>query len=1116
MEVEHSGVCARCGHDLDESSSEGLCPACVLDQALDPGSGPGDDRPVRGDGPSRIGDYELFEEVGRGATGVVFRAQQISLDRVVAVKLLRDGPWADPEAIERFRREVRTSAALRHPRIVRIYEVAEDNGQLYYSMDFIDGPNLNVLVEEEPVAPRRAAELVRDLAEAVGHMHDRGVIHRDLKPSNVLLDESGPLITDFGLSTSLDPGAPLTVTGAVLGTPGYLPPEQIGAKFAHQDPTSDPRADIYSLGAMLYALLTGRPPFRGATPFETLMEHLRSEVTPPRQLRRSLPRDLETICLKCLERDPERRYESAADLAEDLERFLTHRPVRARSIGPVGRAWRWTIRHPVLCGLAVLLVLLAVAAGWMRDRLQQGRSEIRLAQTLASMERGDIDQAQGLLAEEVEERGPSPASRRLVVELLSRPGFDLRQTIEMQGTACSFNAKGDLLAVAGFQGLGAKLEVYDLETGALVDARTSHSRPRNLTFSVSMDLGSDQPRTVWNEQLGRLVATDPIEGQSPAFSWLTSESNMVTVDRDLKMTRWDLEAERLEALPETGFPLALDGKRLVYRQRDRLFERDLASGRTTSLLPAGAVLEVSRDGGTALQISSGRRLLAWNLRDRSVIAQIPDGAESHDDVRLSPNGGRLAVGGGEAQRGIRVWDLESVETGPRHLEWIGSRELFLNWARFSADGRFLAVTGLQDGVVSVWIWNVQTGKEVGHLEDQFFPIWSPTDDRLCTRQVPESVAADGGRRLSLSNFASSAFNVWDVTILTPAYRVEHATRDFHLVLQGRRLVAGSTVWDFGPPEEPANLRQDRHLEMTAKELAYLDRQGRPWAVALPEAVGYGTFPVSLVGLEGGRARVTLETLNLPTRRADVKTTLWPFGQQVLFSTRQDTVWVAGPIIEYDAELEASSPWGFAMAEWNLADGTLTGSETLERRDVEANAWAASPDGRTIAIAGRVDDRYGVGLWDVPSETWTSELEHSLFPSAVGFTPGGESLVTVGPESQIEVSHLATETLRSWTGDGEPLRVLAIDARGQILATAGESPEITLWDLAAATPILRWRAHPERVRGLAFHPKERWLVSLGDDGLLKVWDLDVLRRESSRFGLDWQTSFEWSTSDKEGE
>ena len=218
--AEKADACSQCGNEVDGSSSEGLCPACVLDQALDPVSGPGGLGALRSGLGSQIGDYELLEEVGRGATGVVFRARQISLDRIVAVKLLRDGPWAGDEAIARFQREVRASAALRHPRIVRIYEVAEDQGQLYYSMDFVDGPNLDVLVEGEQVAPRRAAEIVRDLADAVGHMHDQGIVHRDLKPSNVLLDESGPLITDFGLSTSLETGAPLTVTGRGPWHPG--------------------------------------------------------------------------------------------------------------------------------------------------------------------------------------------------------------------------------------------------------------------------------------------------------------------------------------------------------------------------------------------------------------------------------------------------------------------------------------------------------------------------------------------------------------------------------------------------------------------------------------------------------------------------------------------------------------------------------------------------------------------------------------------------------------------------------------------------------------------------------------------------------------------------------
>ncbi|HEV3006131.1 MAG TPA: serine/threonine-protein kinase, partial [Pirellulales bacterium] len=267
----------------------------------------------------RFGDYELLEEIARGGMGVVYKARQIRLDRVVALKLILSGKHASAGEIERFYLEAKAAANLRHERIVAIHEVGECEGQHYFSMDYIAGLSLAQMARAGPIAAEKAARYLSLVADAIEYAHRQGTLHRDLKPSNVLIDEADqPRVTDFGLAKRVDEISSLTVTGEAMGTPGYMPPEQVTAGRAPLGPA----ADVYSLGATLYELLTGRPPFQAPTTFDTLLAVCENDPVPPRLLNAQVPRDLETICLKCLQKDPRRRYASAGALADDLRRFL--------------------------------------------------------------------------------------------------------------------------------------------------------------------------------------------------------------------------------------------------------------------------------------------------------------------------------------------------------------------------------------------------------------------------------------------------------------------------------------------------------------------------------------------------------------------------------------------------------------------------------------------------------------------------------------------------------------------------------------------------------------------------------------------------------------------------
>jgi tetratricopeptide (TPR) repeat protein/predicted Ser/Thr protein kinase len=315
--------------------------------------------------PRVFGDYELLEEIARGGMGVVYRARQKGLDRIVAVKMILSGQFARKDELLRFRAEAESAARLQHPNIVRIHQTGEIDGQPYFSMDYVKGGDLAALVREKPLSARRAAGYVKTIAEAIHYAHGQGILHRDLKPSNVLIDGADePHITDFGLARRMTKESFLTVTGDVMGSPSFMPPEQAGARGSKAGRYSD----VYGLGAILFYLLTGRPPFVAETAAEAVHHVLNTEPISPRVLNPSVPQDIATICLKCLEKQPAQRYANAQEVADETGRFLRGEGVKARPLRRLERVSRWCRRNPVVATLAgvVVVAVIAGAAGWLQ------------------------------------------------------------------------------------------------------------------------------------------------------------------------------------------------------------------------------------------------------------------------------------------------------------------------------------------------------------------------------------------------------------------------------------------------------------------------------------------------------------------------------------------------------------------------------------------------------------------------------------------------------------------------------------------------------------------------------------------------------------------------------
>src|SRR6266480_1042815 len=347
-------LCRKCGAKILADAPEGLCTACLLETGLDLFAIQADragnasasaaapnafEEKTLGD----LADYALLEEIGRGGQGVVYRARQKSLNRIVALKVIRPGQKTTKAHLQRFRIEAEAAARLDNANIVPIYDVGEGDGSYYFSMKLVEGGQLEEVFRRKPIPIRRAAELITKLARTVQYAHERGILHRDIKPGNILLDAKGePYLTDFGLARLLETESTVTGTLETLGTPSYRGPEQ--ALGTNSQLTS--ATDVYGLGAVLYHLLTGHPPFAGGTTYETIRLLLETEPRQPRLWNPKIDRDLSTICLRCLEKDPQRRYPTALALAEDLERWLKHQPIRARRTGVFGHGKKWVAPEP--------------------------------------------------------------------------------------------------------------------------------------------------------------------------------------------------------------------------------------------------------------------------------------------------------------------------------------------------------------------------------------------------------------------------------------------------------------------------------------------------------------------------------------------------------------------------------------------------------------------------------------------------------------------------------------------------------------------------------------------------------------------------------------------------
>ncbi|MHC1769466.1 MAG: protein kinase [Verrucomicrobiia bacterium] len=1040
-------TCLNCGAPLVGGARQEFCPKCLFLEASAGLLGPalnlnvedqeseviGQNSAVGGPGgtstsasrkseiTNQFGDYELLEEIGRGGMGVVYRARQRSLNRVVAIKMMAFGPNSYPDLVKRFRAEAVSAASLHHPNIVAIHEVGIHEDRHFFVMDYVEGQGLARLVGNQPLPVKRAAVYLQTIAEAVHYAHERGILHRDLKPSNVLIDaQDQPHVVDFGLARQLKGDSELTVTGQVLGSPQYLPPEQA----AGQRGRVSRRTDVYALGATLYHLLTGRPPFQAESLTQTLDLVLHAEPVAPRLLNPSVPRDLETICLKCLEKEPARRYPTAQALAEELARFLAGEPIQARPLGPADKAWRWCRRKPQLASLTAVAALLFVSgfAGvlwqWRQAESQRQRAEAgelaarrylyaaEVHSTQLALEANNLGRALELLDRQRPARGSEipagPAGGQDPKSVMDLRGWEWRYLWQqsqsdadlvlgsLPSAIFSLEASSDRRFLAASSELGA-VKVWDLSTRQAVDLAPAGGLNGVLAFSPDAHflLFTDQSRDrlgtigVWDTRTRERLApiVDPRYVASMGFS---------------PDGRWFAFG--------VGLP---DGSR-------RLLVRDFAAQRPVRELVGqteivdhrqGLAFVFTPDGQQIVASETDGRIVRWNFMAGSE----PDYFNAHKDgvtaMAISPDGRVLATGAGSSEAVIRLWEASTFrQLGilTNHLGWISD-------LKFSPDGQTLASSS---GDQTIRLWDPATMAEKGVLRRHKQEVW-----RIC-------FSADG--RKLFSGTRDGTIYGWSAQALAAKTGFEAVQTD----LWALALAPDATQF--------AGLRQGGVClgDIRSGQLS------RPIAAL-------GTNNTSLLFSGDG------QHLFAGTEVGEIQ--VWSLGQEKTVQTlhgtmervvqlRQDALGRFLVAVQSTNQLLRGPSW---LQMWNTATWQPQASWTHSSL---ARACALSPDGRHLATAHLPGI---VLLCDLAAGLRTNRLAFTGRISDLAFSPDGQFLAASTEEGSVKIWGVpALRELTVLRALSLSVHALAFSPDSRRLGIASEGDEaIRLWDVATWQPLI---------------------------------------------------------------